>query len=272
MKLARIPRPERRPTRRGPRSRSAAPTTRSSRSRPAASAGATLAMRRSAGSRSAPTRPSPIGHELAGVVAEIGRNVRGVKVGTRVALHPRRRRLRPRQRRTPRAASRSGCWSVVRPRARALFPIPDSMSFEQAALAEPLGVGMHAVDQANVRRGDKVAILGAGAIGLSAGDHAARPRHRRRLRRRPSRRLASRSRRSSVSPTSSRRSRRALWEALGEIHGRQTFFGAELVDTNVFIEATGSGGAARRGGGPLRAGLPASRSSPCTASRSRSTS
>ena len=42
------------------------------------------------------------------------------------------------------------------------------MSFEQAALAEPLGVGVHAVDQANVRRGDKVAILGAGPIGLSA--------------------------------------------------------------------------------------------------------
>ena len=47
-----------------------------------------------------------------------------------------------------------------------LFPIPDDLPFERAALAEPLGVGMHAVERAQLEPGDKVAIFGAGPIGL----------------------------------------------------------------------------------------------------------
>ncbi len=183
--------------------------------------------------------PFPIGHELAGVVAEIGQNVRGVKVGARVALHP--------------GAAGFGLGNggpeggftkrlLVRGAAQAesLFPIPDSMTFEQAALAEPLGVGMHAVDQANVRPGDKVAILGAGAIGLSAAVtlldrgiedvcvvdlSAARLEVAKKL---------------GVPHVVESRTA-DLWEALGEIHGRQSFYGSPLVGTNVFIEATGSG-------------------------------
>lgn len=183
--------------------------------------------------------PFPIGHELAGVVAEIGKNVRGVQVGTRVALHP--------------GAAGFGLGNggpeggfarrlLVRGAAqgKSLFPIPDSMSFEQAALAEPLGVGMHAVDQANVRPGDKVAVLGAGAIGLSAAItmldrgiddlcvvdlSAARLEVARKL----------------GVPNVVHSKSTNLWEALGQVHGTQTFYGSQLVGTNVFIEATGSG-------------------------------
>jgi threonine dehydrogenase-like Zn-dependent dehydrogenase len=49
-----------------------------------------------------------------------------------------------------------------------LFPIPDDLPFDRAALAEPLGVGMHAVERAQVAPGEKVAIFGAGPIGLMA--------------------------------------------------------------------------------------------------------
>lgn len=183
--------------------------------------------------------PFPIGHELAGVVAELGRNVRDVKLGDRVALHP--------------GAAGFGLGNggpeggftnrmLVRGAAqgKSLFPIPDSMSFEQAALAEPLGVGMHAVDQANVRAGDKVAILGAGAIGLSAAItlldrgiedvcvvdlSAARLEVAKKL---------------GVPHVVASKSSN-LWQALGKIHGRRPFYGREIVATNVFIEATGSG-------------------------------
>ena len=50
--------------------------------------------------------------------------------------------------------------------ARCCFPVPPSVSDEEAALLEPLGVALHAVDLAHLRVGDSVAILGAGPIGL----------------------------------------------------------------------------------------------------------
>jgi threonine dehydrogenase-like Zn-dependent dehydrogenase len=46
-----------------------------------------------------------------------------------------------------------------------LFPIPDDLPFDRAALAEPLGVGMHAVERLGLAPGEKVAIFGAGPIG-----------------------------------------------------------------------------------------------------------
>jgi L-iditol 2-dehydrogenase len=50
--------------------------------------------------------------------------------------------------------------------ARSCFPVPDEIDDEQAALLEPLGVAIHAVDLARIRVGDAVGILGAGCIGL----------------------------------------------------------------------------------------------------------
>jgi len=55
-------------------------------------------------------------------------------------------------------------WLIVP--ARCCFPVPPGISDIQAALLEPLGVALHAVDLAKIRVGDSVAILGAGFIGL----------------------------------------------------------------------------------------------------------
>jgi len=49
--------------------------------------------------------------------------------------------------------------------ASTLRPVPDDCPDVEAALAQPLAVGLHAVDRAGVRPGDRVALLGAGAIG-----------------------------------------------------------------------------------------------------------
>jgi L-iditol 2-dehydrogenase len=46
------------------------------------------------------------------------------------------------------------------------YKIPDDLSFEEAALLEPVSVGIHATRRADIQPGDVVAILGAGPIGL----------------------------------------------------------------------------------------------------------
>jgi L-iditol 2-dehydrogenase len=50
--------------------------------------------------------------------------------------------------------------------ARTCFAVPDTMDDEAAAMLEPLGVALHATDLAKIRLGDRVAVLGAGPIGL----------------------------------------------------------------------------------------------------------
>lgn len=49
---------------------------------------------------------------------------------------------------------------------RSLFPIPDSLSFDDGALLEPLGVAIHTVDLGKVKPGMSVAVIGCGPIGL----------------------------------------------------------------------------------------------------------
>jgi L-iditol 2-dehydrogenase len=46
------------------------------------------------------------------------------------------------------------------------LPIPTAMSFNQAALAEPLAIGLHSLRLASIRPGETVAVIGAGPIGL----------------------------------------------------------------------------------------------------------
>lgn len=47
-----------------------------------------------------------------------------------------------------------------------LVPVPESLSYEEAAMAEPAAVALHALRRAGVKIGDSVAIFGAGPIGL----------------------------------------------------------------------------------------------------------
>jgi L-iditol 2-dehydrogenase len=55
-------------------------------------------------------------------------------------------------------------WMVMP--GRCCFPVPESISDIEAALLEPLGIAIHAVDLAKLRVARSVAILGAGSIGL----------------------------------------------------------------------------------------------------------
>lgn len=184
--------------------------------------------------------PLAIGHELAGTVVALGERVRlpRIGIGTRVALHPGAAGFGlgnggPEGGFTPRLLVRGAGGGG------SLFPIPDDMPFEIAALAEPLGVGMNAVDRVDVRPGERVAVLGAGPIGLAAvatlrdrgiEDVVAIDRSERRLE--IARKLGARE---TIRPGGTE-----LWDALGRLHGRESFYWMDVVGTNVFIEATGS--------------------------------
>jgi len=124
--------------------------------------------------------PEIIGHECSGTVAAVGSSVRELSIGQRVAIDPLLacgecdQCLADRQN-TCRRQSFLGCPGQV---AGALaeyivmpvgccYPVPESMSAAQAAMVEPFAVALHSVRLAPLKPGSKIAILGAGPIGLS---------------------------------------------------------------------------------------------------------
>ncbi len=50
--------------------------------------------------------------------------------------------------------------------AHILYRVPEGMSFEEAAFAEPISVALHAVNRVPIRQGDTAVVVGAGLIGL----------------------------------------------------------------------------------------------------------
>jgi threonine dehydrogenase-like Zn-dependent dehydrogenase len=49
-----------------------------------------------------------------------------------------------------------------------VYPLPDAVDFETGALVEPLAVTVHGLRQVNLEAGERVAVIGAGTIGLMA--------------------------------------------------------------------------------------------------------
>jgi len=47
-----------------------------------------------------------------------------------------------------------------------VYKIPDHMTFQEAAVSEPLGTAIHCIRHAGIRQGDTVAVLGSGPLGL----------------------------------------------------------------------------------------------------------
>lgn len=113
-----------------------------------------------------------MGHEYAGTVVAVGEGVEGWKVGDR-ALRGFRGSLAPRYSArekgfTVDTKAPGGYAEYTAAAASALFRIPDHLSDEEAALAEPLAVALHAVRLSGIKIGDGVLVMGAGPIGLFA--------------------------------------------------------------------------------------------------------
>lgn len=123
--------------------------------------------------------PFTLGHELSGTVLAINGQVPGIDVGTRVAVDPCLRCgvCRWCTRGEYHICAKGGSLGLAAPGGFAdritvpldgLVRIPDGVSDELAALAEPLAVGLHAIRRAGVEPGDNVLVLGAGPIGVAA--------------------------------------------------------------------------------------------------------
>lgn len=111
--------------------------------------------------------PMPIGHEMSARVIEVGANVSGVTLDDRVVVNP--MEVDPP---IGNFGTEGGFapFLLVRDVAcnpKALIKVDNKLSDEQAALVEPLSVGMHAVHRGEVTSNDKVVVFGAGTIGLS---------------------------------------------------------------------------------------------------------
>ncbi|MDP9342857.1 MAG: alcohol dehydrogenase catalytic domain-containing protein [Actinomycetota bacterium] len=114
-----------------------------------------------------------LGHEFSGVVEEDRSGT--FQEGARVVAWPARgcgeclwcREGHPRYCLDPPSAWGAYAEQVAVP-AQHLIPVPDSLDDRTASLAEPLGVGVRAVDMAGVKEGDLVFVSGLGSIGLLA--------------------------------------------------------------------------------------------------------
>jgi L-iditol 2-dehydrogenase len=125
--------------------------------------------------------PFRVGHEFAGTVLGVGRGVRRVKPGDRVAVEPAMScgecdQCRSGRRHTCRKLRFLGCPGqaegclgerIVMPEA-CCYPVRPATTLEQAALAEPLSIGVYAVEMSRLAPAAPIGILGCGPIGLSA--------------------------------------------------------------------------------------------------------
>src|SRR5690606_31110344 len=126
--------------------------------------------------------PLVLGHEFCGVVADVGANVTGFKVGDRVACETAAQvcnqciycltgnyNLCPN--RLGYGALADGAFTrFVTARPQILHHIPDNVPFEHAALTEPICVAYNALVEktASMKPGDTVVIQGPGPIGIMA--------------------------------------------------------------------------------------------------------
>jgi len=118
-----------------------------------------------------------MGHEFAGTISDLGAEIEGYQVGDEVVVMPLFSvaegadpypiNLSPHRRLT--GMNEHGAYAQrVAVRASQLFRKPKELSWQRAALCEPLAVTLHAARITPINPMDKVAVIGAGPIGLLA--------------------------------------------------------------------------------------------------------
>ncbi|MBT9776452.1 alcohol dehydrogenase catalytic domain-containing protein [Clostridium sp. MCC353] len=121
--------------------------------------------------------PVTQGHEVSGEVVEVGSNVTGFTQGQKVTIQPQVvcgecypcrhgkynlcEELKVMGFQTTGMASHYFAVDAAK-----VTPLPEEMSFDEGAMIEPLAVAVHAVKRAGDVNGAKIAVLGAGPIGI----------------------------------------------------------------------------------------------------------
>lgn len=121
------------------------------------------------------------GHEFGGEVVAIGKGAEGVAVGDRVSVLPARTcgRCAACLAGTPFACAAGSRTIGIGPTwggyaeyaladARWCLRMPASLSDDDAALIEPIAVGLHGIGLSGLRPGDDALVIGAGPVGLAA--------------------------------------------------------------------------------------------------------
>ncbi len=122
-----------------------------------------------------------MGHEAAGIIAEVGADVKDKNVGERVVVNP--------QFRCNSCYACAHGWYNVCEKAKIigsalrgfvqgamadyvkvpsshLHTLPDNLSFDEGSMVEPVANAIHVINRTGISLGDRVAVMGAGTIGL----------------------------------------------------------------------------------------------------------
>lgn len=121
--------------------------------------------------------PVILGHEFAGIVTEAGANVTRVKAGDHVTVDPSIMcgTCPECQNGTPHFCENYSATGVTYDGGFAeyctvsekqVYRLKEDVTFEEAAMCEPVGCCVHGIDRANIKTGDVVLIIGGGTIGL----------------------------------------------------------------------------------------------------------
>ncbi|MDU2064614.1 MAG: zinc-binding alcohol dehydrogenase family protein [Sporomusaceae bacterium] len=127
--------------------------------------------------------PRIIGHEVAGEVVEVGPEEKDFAIGDHVVLEPyvycgkcypcQNKRTNCCENLTVLGVHIDGAMSEYFSHPRHLVhKVPQNISWDLLAMVEPLTISMHAVHRSRVVKGEHVAIIGSGPIGLLAAQYA----------------------------------------------------------------------------------------------------
>ena len=123
-------------------------------------------------------KPIILGHELSGVITAVGEDIPKSRIGSRVAVEPQRACTVCKQ---CKAGRYNLCVDIefyatppidgafcefVKIQSTFAYDIPDNISFDAAALIEPMSVCIWAAQKAVIENGSTVLIAGAGPIGV----------------------------------------------------------------------------------------------------------
>ena len=122
--------------------------------------------------------PIILGHEFSGIIAETGRDVSNLNVNDPVVAEPNipcgscyfcrmsERNYFCENLQAVGVTINGAFAEYVKIKAANVYKLPKDLSLDEAALIEPLACCIRGIDQAGIRIGDTVAIIGAGPIGL----------------------------------------------------------------------------------------------------------
>ena len=183
--------------------------------------------------------PTPLGHEFSGIIESVGSDVRDMRPGQRVIIDPS----------NDINMIGSGGAGALAPfilvkqvhAQPMVYPIPDALPHEKAALTEPLSVSLHGVNRSGAKAGDKVVVFGAGCIGLGVvlflkkrgvGDLVVIDKSKGRLERA----------KALGADLALHPDECDIWAEIGRRHGSGSLFGFPYVGSDVYLEVSGAPG------------------------------